>query len=306
MNVLVSGATGLLGSALTPTLARDRHDVVRLTRRPSRAGDVGWNPGGGRPDDEALAPAALEGVDVVVHLAGESIASGRWTQARKEHIRASRVDGTSLLARRIAAHADRPKILVCASAIGYYGSRGNETVDEGSPAGTGFLAKVCQAWEAAAAPARDAGVRVVHLRFGGLLTPAGGMLGKMLTPFKLGLGGVVGSGEQWLSWLSMDDAVAVIRHALVTDDLEGPVNAVTPHAVRNRVFTKSLGRVLARPTVALMPALMARLAFGEMADELLLASTRVAPTRLLASGYRFRWPELEPALRDLLDSPAAP
>ncbi len=305
MKVLVSGATGLLGSSLVPAIAQDGHDVVRLTRNPRRAGDVRWRPGSGHPDGEALPAEAFEEVDAVVHLAGENIAGGRWNRARKERIRASRVDGTSLIARQIAASAEGgPKILVCASAIGFYGDRGDETVDEESPVGRGFLADVCQAWEAAAQPARDAGIRVVHLRFGGLLSPDGGMLGKMLTPFKLGLGGVVGSGNQWMSWLSLDDAVGVIRHALATEALEGPVNAVTPHALRNRAFTKTLGHVLGRPTVAPMPAVMARLAFGEMADELLLASTRVAPTRLLASGYAFRWPKLETALRHLLASPS--
>ena len=311
MKVLVSGATGLLGSALVRALTDDGQTVLRLTRRPSRDGDVGWDPAIGRSDAEAIDPGALgpdgwAGVDAVVHLAGENIAGGRWTRARKARIRDSRVDGTSWLARQLAVQEAGPRVMVCASAIGYYGDRGEQALDEQSTAGTGFLADVCQAWEAAAAPAREAGVRVAHLRFGGLLARAGGMLAKMLPPFRLGVGGVVGSGDQWLSWLALEDAVGIIQHVLDTPGLDGPINAVTPQAVRNRTLTRTLGRVLGRPTRVPLPATVARWAFGELADELLLASTRVVPGRLQESAYAFRWPELEPALRHLLDRPARP
>jgi uncharacterized protein (TIGR01777 family) len=293
MKVLVSGATGLVGSALVPFLIHSGHSVVRMVRR-ADPGDVSWDPATGE-----LEASKLEEMEGVVHLAGENIA-GRWTTAKKERIRRSRIQGTGLLTERLAGLRRKPGVLVCASAIGYYGDRGDELLQEDSLAGRGFLPEVCRAWEAAAEPARQAGIRVVHLRFGVILSAAGGALARMLTPFRMGLGGRIGSGRQYMSWLSLDDAVGAIHHALIRQDLSGPVNAVAPHPVTNLGFTRTLGRVLSRPTLFPMPAFAARLAFGEMADALLLASARVAPTRLEASGYEFGHPDLEGALRDLL------
>lgn len=295
MKVAVTGATGLVGSALVPVLATAGHEVVRLVRAmPTAGGDIHWDPAAGRLD-----AASLEGLDAVVHLAGERI-TGRWTAAKKARIRSSRVQGTRLLAETLARLTRPPKALVCASAVGYYGERGTEVVREESPPGAGFLAEVCREWEAAARPAAEKGIRVVHLRIGVVLSAAGGALALMLTPFKLGLGGRVGSGRQYMSWIAIDDLAGIIPHALTNESLRGPVNAVAPQPVTNLEFTKTLGRVLGRPTIFPMPAFAARLAFGEMADELLLASTRVEPARLIASGYKFRAPELEAALRRLL------
>jgi hypothetical protein len=240
-----------------------------------------------------------------VHLAGDNIASGRWTAAKKASIRNSRVQGTTVLCEALAQLVKPPKVLLSASAIGYYGDRGATTLREESPPGTGFLAEVCQAWEAATAPAVQRGIRVVYLRFGMVLSAAGGALAKMLTPFRLGLGGVVGTGKQYMSWIALDDVLGVIPHALSTETLHGPVNVVAPQAVTNQEFTTALGQVLRRPTKLPMPAFAARLLFGEMADALLLASTRVAPVRLLASGYTFHYPELEEALQHLLGTPEA-
>ncbi len=296
MNILVTGASGLIGSALVPILTAAGHDVTRLVRSPPQPGEkaVRWDPQAG-----TFEAHAFEGVEAVVHLAGENIAA-RWTPAQKAKIRDSRVQGTQVLSGMLARLTPPPKVLVCASAIGYYGDRGLEVISEDSAAGTGFLAEVCRAWEAAAEPARQQGIRVVHVRFGLVLSASGGALAKMLPPFRLGLGGVLGSGRQFISWIALDDAIGAIEHALVTDALLGPINAVTPQAVTNQEFTKTLGKVLGRPTILPLPAFAARLMFGEMADALLLASTRVQPAKLLASGYRFRYPELEGALRHLL------
>lgn len=296
MKVLITGSSGLVGSALVPFLTTGGHSVTRLVRSPPRPGaaEVRWDPAAGSVDTPGL-----EGLDAVVHLAGENIA-GRWTPAKKGKIRDSRVKGTRLLAESLARLAQPPKALVCASAIGYYGDRGEEILRDESVPGSGFLAAVCREWEAAAQPAAEKGVRVVHLRIGVILTPAGGALARMLPAFRMGVGGRLGSGRQYMSWISIDDLVGVIQHTLTTTALKGVVNVVAPQPVTNLEFTRTLGRVLARPTIFPMPAFAARLAFGEMADELLLASTRVEPTRLLASGYRFRHPELEGALRHLL------
>lgn len=297
MNVLVTGSTGLVGSALIPLLSSGGHRAIRLVRSQPRPGEdaVRWDPAAG-----TVETAGLEGLNAVVHLAGENIAAGRWTAEKKARIRDSRVKGTRLLCESLARLSQAPKVIVCASAIGYYGDRGEEILREESAPGTGFLAEVCREWEAAAEPAVKRGMRVAHLRFGVVLSPAGGALAKMLFPFRMGLGGVLGSGGQYMSWIAVDDAVGSIHHALVTETLKGPVNAVTPHPVTNREFTRTLGRVLGRPTLFPMPAFAARLAFGEMADELLLASTRVEPTRLLATRHAFRYPDLEAALRHLL------
>ncbi|MEE8200800.1 MAG: TIGR01777 family oxidoreductase [Candidatus Acidoferrales bacterium] len=294
MKIGVSGSTGLVGSALVPFLTTSGHQVVRLVRSKPNPGEVYWSPGEGRLD-----ASGLEGLEAVVHLAGENI-TGRWTPAKKARIRESRVQGTQLLAGTLAELAQPPKVLVCASAIGYYGDRGEEVLQEASPPGSNFLAEVCQAWEAASQPAAQKGIRVVSLRIGVVLSPRGGALGQMLLPFKLGVGGKIGSGRQYLSWIAIDDLVGVIHHALTTDSLQGPVNTVAPQAVTNLEFTKTLGRVLGRPTLFPLPAFAARWAFGQMADELLLASARVEPARLKASGYVFRTPDLEGALRHLL------
>lgn len=302
MKIAVTGSSGLVGSALVRFLTTGGHQVTRLVRtRPKPAGtDVHWDPVAGNVD-----AAGLEGLDGVVHLAGENIA-GRWTAAKKASIRDSRVKGTRLLADALARLSQPPKVLVCASAMGYYGDRGEELLREESAPGSGFLADTCREWEAAAGPAAQKGIRVVHLRIGVVLSPAGGALARMLPPFKLGGGGKIGSGKQYMSWISIDDLVGVIHHALATDSLRGAVNTVAPQPVTNLEFTKTLGRVLGRPTVFPMPTFAARLAFGEMADELLLASTRVDATRLTSSGYAFRYPELEGALRHLLGKTIAP
>lgn len=297
MKVAVSGAGGLIGSALTSRLAKDGHRVFRLVRvRPHQAeAKVYWDPAGGEID-----AAGLEGMDAVVHLAGENIASGRWNDAKKARIRDSRVHGTRLLAETLAGLDKPPGVLASASAIGFYGDRGKAVMREDAAAGEGFLAGVCRAWEAAAQPAADKGIRVVNCRFGVVFSPDGGPLALMLSPFRMGVGGVIGGGRQYMSWISIVDAVAALIHILTHEMLAGPVNIVTPRPVTNREFTKTLGRVLRRPTIFPMPAFAARLAFGEMANDLLLASTRVEPQRLLDSGYEFQHAQLEAALRALL------
>jgi uncharacterized protein len=296
MNILVTGASGLIGSALLPLLGGDGHRVTRLVRSQPRPGDlaVQWDPARGIIDANSL-----EGLDGVVHLAGEPVGE-RWTAEKKARIRDSRVKGTRLLCDTLVQRSTPPKVLVCASAIGYYGDRGAAVLTEESAAGTGFLADVCRAWEGATEPARQKGIRVVNLRFGVVLSASGGALAKMLPPFRMGVGGILGSGKQYMSWVTLDDTVGAIRHALLTEPLHGPTNATTPHPVTNEEFTKTLGKVLGRPTLVPLPAFAARLMFGEMADELMLASARVQPTKLLATAYTFRYPELEAGLRHLL------
>jgi uncharacterized protein (TIGR01777 family) len=295
MNILVSGATGLVGTELCNVLKGAGHSIVRLTRdKQPKAGEVFWNPLAG-----ILDPGALNGIDAAVHLAGENIA-GRWTDAKKKAILESRVSGTRTLSEALAKMNTLPKTLVCASAIGFYGQRGAEGLTEASAPGTGFLADVCKAWEAAADPARKAGIRVSHARLGVLLSPKGGALKQMLFPFKMGVGGVIGDGKQYMSWMALDDAVQAFAFILKNAELSGPVNVVAPNPVTNREFTKTLGKVLSRPTILPMPAFAARLAFGEMADDLLLGSTRVVPERLQKSNYEFKHPQLEEALRSLL------
>ena len=300
MNVLVSGSSGLVGTSLVPRLREAGDEVRCLVRRPiEREGEIRWS-----PEEHSIQGARLEGFSGVVHLAGESIADGRWSDAKMRRIRDSRVEGTRLLAESLASLAHKPSVLVCASAIGFYGDRGQQVVDEQARPGSGFLADVCRDWEDACDPARQAGIRVVNLRFGVVLSPRGGALGKMLLPFRLGLGGKIGSGKQWMSWIEVDDAVAAISHALRTPTLSGPVNTVSPSPVTNAEYTKTLGRVLSRPTLFSMPAIGARLAFGKMADELLLASIRAEPRALLAMGFEFSHPQLEGALRHALGSSA--
>jgi len=297
LNVLVSGSSGLVGSALVPFLTGGGHRVTRLVRRPLKdaSPQLLWDPLAGKLD-----PAELGGHDAVVHLAGETIA-GRWSARKKLRIRESRVAGTRMLCEVLGGMQRPPKTLIAASAIGIYGDRDAEVLSEETRRGSGFLADVCAEWEAATKAAEERGIRVVHLRLGVVLSAAGGALQKMLLPFKLGAGGIVGSGRQFWSWIALDDAIAAILHALQTPSLAGAVNTVAPTAATNREFTKALGRVLRRPTVIPMPAFGARLAFGgEMADAVLLSSQRVEPRRLLQSGFSFAFPDLEPALRHLL------
>lgn len=290
MHVLITGSSGLIGSRIVGALRQRGDTVTRIVRRRDDDG-VFWDPSNGTIDP-------LPAHDAVIHLAGENIASGRWTEERKRRIRDSRVQGTKTLATAIAAATPQPSVLVCASATGIYGERGDETMTEDSAAGTGFLADVARAWEEAADPARDAGVRTVHLRLGIVIAKDGGALAKMLTPFKFGVGGRVGSGRQHWSWIAIDDAVALFLYALDNATLQGPINAVAPQSVTNAEFTKTLGKVLGRPTFFPLPAFAARLALGgELADALLLTSTRVAPERLQSTDFAFRAPDLETAIR---------
>lgn len=298
MHVAVTGATGLVGRELTPLLTTGGHEVTRLVRREAGEGEVRWD-----PQADTFSADALDGVEAVVHLAGKNIASNRWNAKVKAEIRDSRVGPTRALCEGLARMQNPPKTLVCASAIGFYGNRGDETLDESSAAGEGYLPEVCQQWEAATQPASEAGIRVVNLRFGVILSPKDGALKKMLLPFQMGAGGILGSGKQYMSWIAIDDAAGVILHAMMTEALTGPVNAVAPESCTNHTFTKTLGRVLSRPTIFPMPGFAARLVMGEMADDLLLASTRVEPKRLLDTDYDFRQPTLEAALRHLLGRP---
>jgi uncharacterized protein (TIGR01777 family) len=295
MHIAVTGSGGLVGSALVPFLTMGGHEIIRLVRSSPSGDDIFWNPAEGIQD-----LSRLEGVDALVHLAGENIAAGRWTPQRKDEIRGSRVEGTRRLSESVAKLSSRPKVVVSASAIGYYGDRDSEVLTEGSAPGKDFLAQTCREWEAATEPASRAGIRVVHLRFGMVLSPAGGALKKMLLPFKLGLGGRIGNGKQYVSWVAIDDAVGAIHHAICTEAVRGPVNVVSPNPVTNGEFIGILARVLLRPAILPVPAFGARLAFGELADALLLASQRVRPERLQSSGYRFRFPDLEDALRHVL------
>lgn len=297
MKVLVTGATGLVGTALGAALKADGHEVFRLTRsEPKEGNDITWN-----PNSHDLPKARLEGLDAVVHLAGENIAGKRWTKAVKEELRKSRVDNTKFLCDTLAQLQQPPKTLICASAIGYYGIRGNEILTESTTPGTGFLADLCRDWEAACEPARKMGMRVVNLRIGVVLSPKGGALAKMLTPFRMGVGGVIGSGRQYWSWVAIDDVVGAIQFCLTNSHMSGPVNATAPTPVTNTEFTKTLGSVLGRPTIFPMPAFAARLALGEMADDLLLGSARVMPFRLSESNFQFKYPKLDDALRSLLN-----
>jgi uncharacterized protein (TIGR01777 family) len=292
--ILVSGSSGLIGTALLRALQTSGYEVACLVRgATSGNGRVGWDPA--RP----LAPESVSGFDAVVHLAGESIV-GRWTEAKKRRIRESRVQGTRNLAEGLAAAPQRPRLLISASAIGYYGDRGEENLREDSSSGNGFLPEVCREWEAAAEPAAKAGIRTVQMRFGLVLSASGGALQEMLPPFRMGVGGNMGNGRQWWSWVDIDDLVGAIQHVIKTDALRGPVNVVAPSPVRNAEFTKTLASVLSRPAIFPMPAFAARLVFGQMGDELLLASQRVEPAKLMASGYVFQQTDLRKALEDIL------
>lgn len=301
MHVLVSGSTGLVGSRLVSHLRSAGHDVVRLVRPspgPSRFASertVTWD-----PSARSVVAAELAGFDAVIHLAGENIAKGRWTDAKKRRIRDSRVTGTRLLSETLASVDPPPRVVVSASAIGYYGDRGDELLDETSAPGDDFLAEICQEWEAATAPLQEKGIRVVHPRIGVVLSRGGGALARMLLPFRLGLGGRIGSGHQYMSWISLDDLCSVLHRAVNDERLWGPLNAVSPSPVTNREFTRVLARVLSRPALIPVPAAGLRLALGEMADHLLLSSTRVDPAILAKARHEFQHPDLETALRAIL------
>jgi uncharacterized protein len=294
LTVAITGSSGLIGNALRHFLTTGGHRVIKLVRDSRQVGEgaIYWNPGTGEIDKNGLA-----GADAVVHLAGTPIAPGRWTDDRKRAILNSRVQGTELVARTLAEMADGPKVLVSMSGVNYYGDRGSETLDESAKPGGGFLGDVCRAWEAATRSAERAGVRVVMLRAGPVLSPSGGPLGEMLLPFKLGLGGRIGSGKQYLSWIDHDDIVSAIYHALYTDSLRGPVNATAPHPVPNATFASALGRALGRPTVIPVPRLAVKALFGQLGTEALLWGQRVVPRKLLDSGFTFFYEGVEDSLR---------
>ncbi len=296
--VVISGASGFIGSALTSLLRQRGAQVEALVRPGSRAAGIRWDPAAGSID-----AGALDGVDALVHLAGEGIADGRWTEAQKTRIKQSRVQGTSLLARTLATLSGRPAVWVCASGVNVYGDRGAVPVDEGCEPGAGFLADVVQAWESATSAARDGGVRVVNARLGPVLHPKGGALAKLLLPFRLGVGGPLGDGQQYMSWVALSDAVHAIAHLLFTSTLSGPVNVTAPHPLTNAEFSHTLGKVLRRPSFLRLPAFAARALLGQLAEEALLSGARVLPRRLLESGFVFDHPDLEPYLRSVLAKP---
>jgi len=299
MKILISGSHGLVGKALTKSLTDDGHEVVTLVRNDRSPGSLAieWQPDLGRIDTQHL-----EGFDVVVHLAGENIAMGRWTNEKKRAIRESRIKGTALLSESFARLSRPPSVFLSASAIGFYGDRGDELLTEQSLPGEGFLPQVCIDWERAAAPTVEKGIRTVYTRFGIILDSEEGALAKMVPPFRMGIGGRIGDGKQWMSWIALADVVNALKFLMADQSTHGPVNIVAPNPVTNAEFTKTLGRVLARPTLFPMPAFGARLAFGEMADALLLASQKVEPSVLEDRGFLFTWPTLEPAMRHILGS----
>jgi len=292
--ILVSGVSGPIGAALLPSLKTNGCLVVRLVRgRATDDSQIAWDPA--RP----LAPETVSGFDTVIHLAGETI-FGRWTAAKKQKVRDSRVTGTLNLAAALAQAEEKPQVFICGSAIGYYGNRGEELLREESAPGTGFLAQVCQEWEEATMPAVQADIRTAHLRTGIVLSPKGGALRAMLVPFKLGLGGRTGDGQQWMSWIDVRDMVGAIHHILKNDLMQGPVNMVGPKPVKNVEFSATLASVLSRPAILPMPAFAVKAVFGEMGEELLLSSQKVEPGKLISSGYPFRYRELRASLQNLL------
>ncbi len=296
MKVAITGSSGLIGSHLLSFLSKKDVAISKILRENPNGNGVSWKPESGKWDT-----AFSDGIDGFVHLAGENIASGKWTKVKKEKIRSSRVEGTKKLCKHILELPTPPSVFICASAIGFYGDRGMEFLNENSSRGTGFLPDVCVDWEEATDSITKAGIRVVNVRFGIVLSSDGGALAKMLTPFNVGMGGKVGSGKQYMSWVAIDDVTGAIYHALTTDTLKGPVNVTSPNPVTNKEFTNTLGRVLKKPTVMPMPAFAAKLAFGKMANDLLLASTKVAPKKLVETGYNFQNPELENTLRHILN-----
>jgi hypothetical protein len=302
VDVAITGASGLIGSVLVPALERDGHRVMRVGRGEARGTDeLRWDPAAGEID-----AAALEGVGAVVHLAGAGIGDKKWTPQRKQEIRESRTRGTTVLCDALASLSAKPAVLVSASGVDYYGAHGDEPLTEDSPPGDGFLAEVCIEWEAATAPAEQAGIRVVRMRTGPVLSADGGVLKRMLFPFKAGLGGRIGTGKQWMSWISIVDHVGAIRHVLERQEVSGAVNSTAPTPVTNAEYTKTLGSVVRRPTAIPTPITPLKVLYGmELVHSLLLTGQRVLPQRLLDTGYRFEHSELEPALRALLKKPAA-
>lgn len=298
MKILIAGASGLVGQELIPYLTKMGHQVKKLVRDSTllREGEFLWN-----PENHQVDLSAFEGCDAVINLAGENISSGRWNESKKKSILSSRINATNTLVNAILQLQKAPKIFINASAIGYYGNRGDEILDEASRPGEDFLAHVCIEWEQAASPLLQKNTRVIYTRFGIILSAKAGALNKMLIPFKLGLGGVMGSGDQYMSWIAIDDVVRIIDHILQTESLEGPLNVVSPNPVTNKTYTKTLGKVLARPTLLPLPAFVARLVFGEMADALLLSSQRVSDKKLKSSGFQFLYPDLEKALVNLIN-----
>ncbi len=294
MRIAITGSSGFIGSALVEALRGAGHEPLPLVRSAPKPGQIEWNPESG-----SLDPAMLDGVDAVVNLAGEKIA-GRWTADKKKRIRESRLRGTKLLVDTLTEVNSKPSVLLSASAVGIYGNRGDEVLSESSPPGTGFLAELGVEWEGEANRAAASGIRVVNLRFGIILDKRGGALKEMLTPFRMGVGGVLGSGRQYMSWIALDDTVPAILHLLENQTVSGPVNVVAPNPCTNRDFTKALGSALHRPTILPVPPFALRMLFGEMADEALLASARVLPARLQESGFRFNHPDVESAIRNAL------
>ena len=295
MRVLISGASGLIGTALTSRLETAEMEVKQLTRQNVDEEDekrINWHPESGTLDAEQI-----EGFRVVVHLAGENVADESWTEEKKRRIMDSRVTSATLLCRVLAHLKEKPRMLICASAVGYYGNRGDEELTETSEPGTGFLSEVCQAWEQAVQPAVEAGIKVANLRIGMELTSHGGALQRVLPPFRLGLGGPVGGGRQWISWIAMDDLVGIILHCINNRRMTGAINAVAPNPVQNREFVQALGKVMGKPAITPVPAFAVKLALGEMGRELVLASTRVKPERLEQSGFEWQYPNIEDALR---------
>lgn len=302
MRVVVSGSSGLIGTSVVQALRARGDEVTTLVRRsPVGSGEAGWDPADGSIDT-----SAVEGADAVIHLAGAGIGDKRWSTSRRREIVSSRVQSTSLLARTVARLGRTPAVMVSASAVGFYGDRGGEELTEDSTPGRGFLADVCQAWEDATEPAAQAGVRVVRLRSGVVLSARGGALGRQLPLFRVGLGGRLGTGRQWLSWISLPDEVGAVLHALDVEALRGPVNATAPAPATNRDFTRALGRVLHRPTVLAVPGVALRMALGaDLASEMVLASQRVLPTRLTETGFGFDHPDLDTALTAVLGGGAS-
>jgi uncharacterized protein (TIGR01777 family) len=293
LRIVISGASGMIGTALTQFLSNSGHEVRALVRRQhTKESDIFWNPSANEIDKNAL-----ENVDVVIHLAGENIGAGRWTAARKKKILESRVKGTQLLAEALASLKNPPKVFISSSAIGFYGNRGDEVLTEESAAGKGFLTEVCEAWEKATEPAKAAGIRVVNIRTGIVLSANGGALPKMVLPMLMGAGGIIGTGKQWMSWISLEDLVGIFHYAIYHDKLSGPVNATAPWSATNKSFTKILGVVLKRPTFAPLPGFVVKILFGEMGEALLLEGQQVKPEKLTKEGFEFLYPDLESALR---------
>ena len=299
MKILIGGSHGLVGTALIASLEAAGHEVVRLVRHYTTSDqEIEWS-----PDRYSIALSRIEGFDAVVNLAGESIAEGRWTEEKKLRIRESRVKGTKLLGDALANLTNSPGTFICASAIGYYGNRGDEVLTEAGTPGDDFLAQVCKEWEEATALATEKGIRVVNARFGIILDKNGGALAKMLPPFRMGVGGKIGDGKQWMSWITLDDVIGALEFALENHSVAGPVNFVAPNPVTNAEFTKALGSALSRPTLLPVPAFGVRLLFGEMGEALLLGGQRVAPKRLMSEGYQFQHAQLDQALKHVLAKP---